>query len=522
MPGVQSPARIPGDSDSGSAGADGLGADRRFAVPSVLPRGGDTRPTFAGWLVRHPAWPVTALLAGYPLWWALGIADFMWILVAIPMTATMLAWRTGRSRPLRLPPGFGIWAVFLVWTILSVVMIGMKAPGTVTSPVSHRLVAYTDRTVTYVAITVLLLYVGNLTHAELPRRKLAGLIGLLAIYATMFGIAGIFLKNFQFSSPILHLVPHSLAHNNFFQAQFHPALNQVQYVFGTATGQGRPKAPFDYTNTWGECLTITLPWLLLVCFGAPRRRWLRVLGWATLFFAVVALVYSLNRGAWIATAFSVLYLAVRLAARGRLAMLSAIVAGLALLVIVLVVSPLSSVITQRLQHGQSNVIRSSLFSLSLTDGLASPILGYGDTRQQAGSPLTIAVGPTPGCPTCGQAEVGSTGQFSLLLICSGFVGVLLYCGFFAYGALRYWRDPTPEGIAGVLVIVLSFIYLFTYDAVAAPLGITMLAYAIMWRNEMHRRAAAGPQPDQIPRPRRFAIRATDAALMTPQATASAR
>src|SRR6266571_7728909 len=29
------------------------------------------------WLARHPAWPVTALLAGYPLWWALGVADFM-------------------------------------------------------------------------------------------------------------------------------------------------------------------------------------------------------------------------------------------------------------------------------------------------------------------------------------------------------------------------------------------------------------------------------------------------------------
>jgi len=42
------------------------------------------------------------------------------------------------------------------------------------------------------------------------------------------------------------------------------------------------------------------------------------------------------------------------------------------------------------------------------------------------------------------------------------------------------------------VILLSFIYLWTYDAVAAPLGITMLAYAILWRNEMHRRQSQPP------------------------------
>ena len=45
-------------------------------------------PTARGrWLARHPAWPVVALLAGYPLWWALGVADFAWIGFAVPMAS---------------------------------------------------------------------------------------------------------------------------------------------------------------------------------------------------------------------------------------------------------------------------------------------------------------------------------------------------------------------------------------------------------------------------------------------------
>jgi len=533
--------------------ADEVISDRRVRPPawqdgsdlsaSVLPRPGRRGRAIGAWLTRHPAWPVTALLAGYPLWWALGIADFMWIGIAIPMVSRMLAWRAHRSRPLRLPPGFGLWLLFLIWTVAGVFMLTLSAPGTVVSPLSHRFVAYADRTTTYVAITVLLLYVGNLTEHELPKRKLMWLLGLLGIYTTVLGVAGILDPAFQFNSPMLAVIPHSLRNNAFIQAQMHPALTQIQNVFGTVTsqgtptGQGRSKAPFDYTNTWGECLTITVPWLLLVCLGTGAKRRQRIIGWATAGFALVALIYSLNRGAWIAVAFSVVYLAVRLAAKGRVAVIGGLVGLAALGVVAAVASPLGHVVTERLQNGKSNPIRSSLFALSMKDGLSSPILGYGDTRQQRGSVNSVAIGPTPDCPICGQAEVGSTGQFSLVLICSGFVGVVLYFGFFALGAWRYRRDPTPEGMTGLLVILLSFIYMFTYDAVAAPLGLTMLAYAILWRNDREfalagtapgngrRRLAARGQAlrdGQMPRPRRLASRTIMVAGTTPDATARAR
>ena len=65
---------------------------------------------------------------------------------------------------------------------------------------------------------------------------------------------------------------------------------------------------------------------------------------------------------------------------------------------------------------------------------------------------------------------------------------MLFLAFFCYGIWYYRRDKSPEALLGVLVILLSFIYMFTYDAVAAPLGFTMLAYALMWKGSIHQRA----------------------------------
>jgi hypothetical protein len=42
----------------------------------------------------------------------------------------------------------------------------------------------------------------------------------------------------------------------------------------------------------------------------------------------------------------------------------------------------------------------------------------------------------------------------------------------------------------VLVLLLSFVYMFTYDAVGAPLGFTMLAYALLWKNDVYLRETA--------------------------------
>jgi hypothetical protein len=456
---------------------------------AVMPAGPDDGaamgPAATSWLARHPAWPVTALLAGYPLWWALGVSDYMFAILAVPMAARMWAWGRRGDRKIRVPPGFGLWALFLLVMLASIVMLPVAAPGTVPSPVSNRLISYSIRAASYLGVTVLLLYAGNLTERELSRRRLAWLLGLVAIYATVGGVGGVLLPHLKFTSPLALLVPQRLLQNNLLlQAMLHPGLAQVQSVLGTA--QGRPNAPFVYTNEWGNCLALLLPWLLVGwwCYGTRRQRKIAM---AALAVVLVPIVYSLNRGLWLGLLCAVVYLAVRLAARGRVALLGGLLGTFTLAAVIVVASPLQSLISQRLSHGKSNMVRASLSVAATRDALASPLLGYGDTRHQQGSVQSIAVGRSAKCQQCGEVTIGGNGQLWLLLICTGFLGAALYLGFFAFGAWHYWRDPTPYGMAGVLVLLLTFVFMVAYSAVGAPLGFSMLAYALLWRNDKARR-----------------------------------
>jgi hypothetical protein len=437
------------------------------------------RSRWRQWFADHPAWPVTALLAGYPVWWAFGLADASVIVMAVPMVLRMCSWhRSGRK--ISVPPAFGLWLLFMVCAAAGIATLGLSAPDTVVSAISNRLLSYADRSLTYGGLTVILLYAGNLTETELPRRRLAWLLGLVGIYATIGGLGGVLAPHFEFTSPLAYVLPHSVQDNTLVQASLYPGFSQVTDVLGVT--EGRPKAPFDYTNTWGDCLTILLPWLLVAWWSYGRRRQRRLAILAVV-IALVPLVYSLNRGVWVGVGLAVVYLGFRLAARGKIALLALLCAGLALGGVAIVATPLQGLITSRLQHQQSNAIRGSLSITAVVDANAAPLIGFGDTRHQQGSASSIAVGPTSDCEQCGQYAVGSNGQLYLLLVCTGWLGTILFLAFFAYLCWRYRRDKTPYGMAGVLVIGLSFVYMFAYVSVTAPLEFTMLAVALLWRND---------------------------------------
>jgi len=473
------------------------GAPAPAPAAGVLPpRGRPRHSRPRRWLAGHPAWPVTALLAGYPIWWALGLADESVIIMAIPMLLRMRSWhKTGRA--VEVPPAFGLWLLFLVCAAAGIATLGLSAPDTVVSALSNRVLSFTDRGLTYLGLTVILLYAGNLTDAELPRRRLAWLLGLAGIYTVAGGLGGVVAPSFQFTSPLAYLLPRGIQNNTLVQASIHPAFAQVTSVLGVT--EGRPKAPFEYTNTWGECLTILLPWLLVAWWSHGTRKQRRLV-LITAAAALIPLVYSLNRTVWVATGLTAVYLAVRLAARGRLALLGLVCAALAVVAVAVVATPLQGLITSRLQHQQSNSIRGSLSATAIQDANSAPLIGYGDTRHQQGSASSITVGPTSNCPSCGQYTVGSNGQLYLLLTCTGWAGTALFLAFFAYLAWRYRRDKTPYGMAGVLVILLSFLYMFAYVSVTAPLEFTMLAVALLWRNDQWLRS-----PDLMVRPRQVGL-----------------
>ena len=185
----------------------GTGTGTPITTAGTRPeRGRRTQSRQRNWFAGHPAWPVTALLAGYPIWWAFGLPDESVIILAIPMLLRMRSW--GKSgRPVKVPPAFGLWLLFLVCVVAGVATLGLSAPDTVVSALSNRILSFADRGLTYLGLTVILLYAGNLTEAELPRRRLAWLLGLVGIYATLGGLGGVVAPPFQFTSPLAYVLP---------------------------------------------------------------------------------------------------------------------------------------------------------------------------------------------------------------------------------------------------------------------------------------------------------------------------
>lgn len=444
---------------------------RRSLTPRQLRR---TAPPL---LPLKPGWPLRVLLLGFPVLWALGLSGFAASLLAVPMALELR-----RRRPLKLPRGFTLWVLFLLCSFAGFLVLGVNPPGTVVSGTGARLFGFGMRELSYVTVTIVLLYVGNLTEKELPQRQLVKWMGTFFVIATLGGLLGLVMPDFQFTSPFELMLPHSIRSNIYVAHLVHPAAAQVQDLFGDQTP--RPSAPFDYTNTWGFHMSLLAVWFVVDWFcgtGTPRR----IVGALILAVGGVTIAMSLNRAAWIGVVISVVYLAVRLAARGRLLPLAGLGLGVLVAGAVLLASPLHQTFDQRLDNGQSNDIRALTSQRAIDLAEQSPIIGYGSSRAALGSGSTITVGRSASCPQCGNPVIGSNGYVFMLLVSTGVVGTGLFLGFGLARVRRTARDPSPLAMAGTLVILLTGFYGFFYD-VASWMAIPFISLGVLWRHDQLR------------------------------------
>ena len=426
-----------------------------------------------------PAWPVTWLLGLYPLWWALGLGVLIFPILAVPMLVLLLR-RRAAGRPLRMPPGFLWWAVFLAAAVISIGALGADPPGTVVEHASTRLIAVLFKLGVYLALTVLLLYAGNLGEHELSRRRLVRLLGALFVVTVAGGLLGIVAGRFQFTSPVEMLLPGGLRDKGFVQSLVHPYAAQIMDLVGGE--KPRPAAPWGYTNTWGNNFCLLVGWLVVAAWsGGPLRRAFAVL---CLGVSIVPAVFSLNRGLWIGLALLILYVAVRHVLAGRVWILGALGLAGAALTVSLVGSPLGDVVNARLDNGKSNGVRSFLIDRALEGFVESPVVGYGGTRNTMGGRQSIAVGESAGCQRCGNFTVGGNGQLWQLMYSHGAAGTAGYLGFFAYGLWRFRRDRSAIGVTASAAIVTSFSAMLWYNSLVTPLAFMFLAYALLWRNDV--------------------------------------
>jgi hypothetical protein len=455
------------------------GASQPTPTPSRAPDP-DLDPRLAGRPPRRgpsglsTGWPFSVLVLGYPLWWALGVQEFMLPALAVPMIVYL-----ARCRPVRLPRGFWLWMLFLGWMGLGVLVLQVNAPGALPAASSGRIVTLAFRLDWYLSATVAMLYLGNVPREHLPDRRVMRWMAALFVTVSAGGLLGVLAPNFEFRSLMELVLPQSLATNGFIYPMIHPAAAQLQEVLGYV--EGRPKAPLAYANSWGATYGLTLPFFIATWFGR-EASWRRLVAPFILVASLAPVVLSLNRGLWLAVGVMAAFLAVRLAvARKPLALVG--ILGLTMVLLgAIVASPLGGYVQQRIANPHSNEGRANLTGLTLSSAWhGSPIIGFGSTRNVAGNFNSIAGGATDACAKCQPPAMGTQGHLWFLVFTVGYVGAAFFLSFFLVQLLRGLRNSTALGLVCTSVLVMYFVMMLVYDVLGLPLLVLMTAIALLWR-----------------------------------------
>jgi hypothetical protein len=410
-----------------------------------------------------------ALFGGYGVWWLLGIGAFVWPLFALLMALSLL-----RTPRVEVPPGSGLWVLFVLWTLASGVAISSSSDG----------LTFAFRVITYVSAGVIVLYVLNLPRRRDVTRSIVHALMAFWVVIVIGGYLGILVPHLSFPSVFERLLPGVVSRSGFLQQLVHPQLAQRQ----TWLRHARPSAPFPFSNMWGGTVGVLLPFVFLELRWA-RTTLRRVLIGALLVAAVLPIVRTADRGLWVSLGVAVAYVAIRRAVKGRVGLLVMLllvagIAGVALLADRSALAPVAS----QFDRSSSNEARQYLAQQSLTQALHHPWLGTGVPIRPPGRNIPY---------------IGTQGQGWLVLVTSGFPALLLFLGWFGFA---FWRSRRLDGelaFAAHVSLLVFFVHLPIYDMLPSELIVAMVACALVFRDPSSRlvRAVAVPRSPPPARPR---------------------
>jgi polysaccharide biosynthesis protein PslJ len=407
-----------------------------------------------------PAWPLWAMVVLYPVWYVLGLNGFMWVVLATPMAASLV-----RRRGLRVPRGFGLYAVFLVWMLASVVQVDTAS----------RLAGFVLRAGYYTAGAVVLLYVVNGGRSVSTERVISWFTALWGA-AVVGGYLAFVFGSLSYRSPVGLLLPESLLENELIGALVTPGFADVQTILGFPLP--RPKAPFTYTNSWGSAMALLTPFAL-AALADPRVPVPRLLVRIGLVASIVPIIVSLNRGLWLSLTVGMLWVAVRSGVHGRSRPLFTVSALSLAAAVLLVVTPLGALAADRLATPHSNEDRARLAADAWSGALESPVLGHGAPR------------PTE----AGKPAVGTHGQLWLLLFSHGFVAASAYLAFLVALVWTGRRATTPSGWWLGSVALVALVQAPFYLHLPHQLFIVLAAAGVTVRS-----CAASEEPQRFAQP----------------------
>ena len=395
-------------------------------------------------LTRRPTrllpatWPVTFLVPGLVVWWALGLAPVARPLVAAPILASLML-----QRRVRLPHAFGVWAVFLALVALS----GLQLPV-------GKLPAFGLRMSEYLAATVLMVYVHNLpaeARGESLRRVLfAGWLVLVGL-----GVLALLFPTGELPSLSRAVIPRGIADDPWIRALTTPSLAQVHVFLGFPLP--RPAAPFAYTNGWGSAFALLLPFAVATLVtGRPAERRMARIG---LVVGVVPAVVSVNRTLWGSAAVSLLFLAATAADPTTRRVLRRVVLLIASLLVGLMLTQLGELAQQRLDTPHSNAARADLAQQASQRVLDRPLLGYGAPQEFEGSRT--------------RPPVGTQGQLWSITISHGIPATGAFLAFFVLAFRRSQAHGT--GLWTRASLVAAAVQLPFYGMLGGQLLILMVA-----------------------------------------------
>ena len=419
-------------------------------------------------LALPPSWPLYFVFLSFPVWWAMGAAYFIWPILTFPLLLSLLV-----RRNIKFPPKFGLWLLFLAWMFLSAVQLDTN--------LSFALFAY--RSMLYISATILFLYVFNASRDHLSDRTVFGVLTLFWAAVIVGGFLGVFFPYVSFSTPVESLVPQSFLQDKTAYYFVHPGFSEVMTFLGYPVG--RPKTFFAYTNQWGACVAVLTP-IALAAFsrmapGIPRR-----LVGALLILSFVPIIFSLNRGLWLALGAGLAYLAVRFARIGKIRTLVAGAAGVAVLAAVVVATPLGTLTEDRFtSERNSNNTRMSVYEQTVEQVRGSPFIGYGSPRSQVDENVPA---------------IGTQGQLFTLTYSYGIPALLFFAGWLLY---TFWRTRRRRSYTCFWVSAAIFILLVElpyYNFMPTTLHVIMVALAVAWRDVVD----PAPEPPDETGPRNLA------------------
>jgi hypothetical protein len=439
----------------------------------------------------RPGWPLSVLFVGFPLWWAAGVSHFVFIVLA-----GVMAYQLARRPRILVPRGFALWLLFLLWMGAGVLLVWAHAPGTVEVSGFGRVVGFGYRAAWYLAATVVMLYVLNLSERELPSRRVARLLAYMFAVTVVFGLAAVLAPGFEFRSPLELVLPSGVGDAPWVQSLIHPALAEQSEFLGFT--QARPTAPFAYANSWGNNIAMYLPFFVLAWLGRDGG-WRRRVGPVLLVASAVPIGYSLNRGLWLALGVAAVYVAVRLAWNGRVWAVQALLVSAVLGGAVFVATPLYDTVALRLETPHSNDRRlNTAEQVISTTWQGAPLVGYGSTQQMEGSFSSLAGGGTPDCSQCAPPPLGTQGFMWRLILTTGFVGAALCLAFLVFQFLLHAAGARPYAVVGCTLLAMSAVLFLVYDSLESPLFTLMIAIGLMTRERLDAERPADRQDRPLP------------------------